>query len=93
MNRDVSLDKIWKLFNKNKDDYIDRDEFDRLLFAALQIFFIEREPEADALPTREAMDPFIEKLRYEIAPRVDTDNDGVISKSEFKKFGECMPFS
>ena len=41
-------------------------------------------------PTRDAMDPFIEKLRNELAPRVDTDGDGVISFEEFKTFGEYL---
>ena len=87
-NKDASLDKIWRRFDGNKDDVIDRAEFDRLLLASLQVFHLERNPKADP-PTREAMDPFIEKLRNELAPRVDTDHDGVISKPEFEAFGDC----
>ncbi len=41
-------------------------------------------------PTREAMDPFIEKLRNELAPRVDTNGDGVISFEEFRTFGDYL---
>ena len=41
-------------------------------------------------PTREAMDPFIEKLRNELAPKIDTDGDGVISFNEFETFGEYL---
>ena len=83
-----NLKMIWNQFNKNEDDVLDRAEFDRLLFTALQIFCKERDPDLPP-PTREAMDPFIEKLRNELAPRVDTDGDGVISFEEFKTFGEC----
>ena len=49
----------------------------------------ERDPDMPP-PTREAMDPFIEKLRNELAPRVDADGDGVISFDEFKTFGEYL---
>mmetsp|Transcript_40427 Transcript_40427/g.64824 ORF Transcript_40427/g.64824 Transcript_40427/m.64824 type:complete len:128 (-) Transcript_40427:1559-1942(-) len=81
-----NLKTIWKQFNKNEDDVLDRAEFDTLLFTALQIFCKERDPDMPP-PTREAMDPFIEKLRNELAPRVDTDGDGVISFEEFETFG------
>ena len=84
-----NLSTIWKQFNKNEDDVLDRAEFDRLLFTALQIFCKERDPDMPP-PTRDAMDPFIEKLRNELAPRVDTDGDGVISFDEFKTFGEYL---
>ena len=85
----ANLKKIWNQFNKNEDDVLDRAEFDTLLFTALQIFCKERDPDMPA-PSREAMDPFIEKLRNELAPRVDTDGDGVISFDEFQTFGECL---
>eukprot|EP01083_Nonionella_stella_P226658 804717_1 len=84
-----NLKTIWNQFNKNEDDVLDRAEFDRLLFTALQIFCKERDPDMPP-PTRDAMDPFIEKLRNELAPRVDTDGDGVISFEEFKTFGEYL---
>jgi len=84
-----NLKTIWNQFNKNEDDVLDRAEFDRLLFIALQIFCKERDPNAPP-PTREAMDPFIEKLRNELAPRIDTDGNGVISFDEFKTFGEYL---
>jgi len=84
-----NLLSIWKQFNKNEDDVIDRGEFDRLLFSALQIFCKERDPDMPS-PTRETLDPFIEKLRNELAPRIDTDGDGVISFEEFKTFGEYL---
>lgn len=80
---------IWKQFNKNEDDVLDRGEFDRLLFSALQIFCKERDPDMPP-PTREVLEPFIEKLRTELAPRIDTDGDGVISFEEFKSFGEYL---
>lgn len=86
---DEDLKKIWTQFNKNEDDVLDRAEFDRLLFTALQIFCKERDPDIPA-PTREAMEPFIEKLRNELAPRIDSDGDGVISFEEFEKFGDYM---
>jgi len=35
-------------------------------------------------------EPFIEKLRNELAPKVDTDGDGVISFDEFQTFGEYL---
>mmetsp|Transcript_8324 Transcript_8324/g.12942 ORF Transcript_8324/g.12942 Transcript_8324/m.12942 type:complete len:134 (+) Transcript_8324:50-451(+) len=81
-----NLKAIWKQFNKNEDEVLDRTEFDTLLFTALQIFCKERDPDLPP-PTREAMDPFIEKLRNELAPKIDTDGDGVISFDEFKSFG------
>jgi len=84
-----NLKTIWNQFNKNEDDVLDRAEFDRLLFTALQIFCKERDPDMPP-PTRDAMDPFIEKLRNELAPRIDTDGDGVISFDEFKTFGEYL---
>mmetsp|Transcript_33801 Transcript_33801/g.41638 ORF Transcript_33801/g.41638 Transcript_33801/m.41638 type:complete len:150 (-) Transcript_33801:32-481(-) len=84
-----SLRKIWIQFNKNDDEVLDRSEFDRLLFTALQLFCQKRDPEM-APPTRESMDPFIEKLRNELAPRVDTDGDGVISFDEFKIFAQYL---
>eukprot|EP01083_Nonionella_stella_P023912 66144_1 len=84
-----NLKTIWNQFNKNEDDVLDRAEFDRLLFTALQIFCKERDPDMPP-PTRDAMDPFIEKLRNELAPRVDTDGDGVISFDEFQSFGTYL---
>ena len=83
-----NLKTIWNQFNKNEDDVLDRAEFDRLLFTSLKLFMKERDPDMTP-PTRDAMDPYIEKLRNELAPRVDTDGDGVISFEEFKTFGEC----
>jgi len=84
-----NLKTIWHQFNKNEDDVLDRAEFDRLLFSALQVFCKERDPNMPP-PTRESMEPFIEKLRNELAPRIDTDGDGVISFNEFKTFGEYL---
>jgi len=89
LKNEENLKTIWNQFNKNEDDVLDRGEFDALLFAALQIFCKERDPEMPP-PTREAMDPFIERLRNELAPRVDTNGDGVISFEEFKTFGEYL---
>jgi len=89
LKNDENLQTIWKQFNKNEDDVLDRAEFDRLLFTALQIFCKERDPDMPP-PSREAMDPFIEKLRNELAPKVDTDGDGVISYEEFQTFGEYL---
>jgi hypothetical protein len=84
-----NLKAIWKQFNKNEDEYLDRGEFDRLLFSALQIFCKERDPDMPP-PTRDSLEPFIVRLREELAPRIDIDNDGVISFNEFKSFGEYL---
>ncbi|ETO10026.1 hypothetical protein RFI_27350 [Reticulomyxa filosa] len=89
LNNQENLRAIWKQFNKNDDDVLDRNEFDKLLFTALQIFCQERDPD-NPPPSREAMEPFVEKLRNELAPRVDTNGDGVISFEEFKTFGEYL---
>ena len=45
LQKKENLKTIWNQFNKNEDDVLDRAEFDRLLFTALQIFCKERDPE------------------------------------------------
>jgi len=84
-----NLKTIWKQFNKNEEDVLDRSDFDHLLFCALQIFCKERDPNLPS-PTRATLDPFVAKLRSELAPRIDRDGDGVISFDEFKSFGEYL---
>jgi len=84
-----NLQTIWKQFNKNEDDVLDRSDFDHLLFCALQIFCKERDPNMPP-PSRSTLEPFIEKLRNELAPRIDRDGDGVISFEEFRSFGEYL---
>jgi len=84
-----NLKTIWKQFNKHEDDVLDRGQFDRLLSSALQIFCKERDPDMPP-PTHENLQPFVEKLRSELAPRIDVDGDGVISFDEFKSFGEYL---
>jgi len=84
-----NLQTIWKQFHKNEDDVLDRSDFDHLLFCALQVFCKERDPNMPP-PTRETLDPFVEKLRNELAPRIDRDGDGIISFEEFKSFGEYL---
>lgn len=41
-------------------------------------------------PSREAMEPFVAKLRNELKPRVDKNGDGQISFEEFKTFGDYL---
>jgi len=84
-----NLQTIWKQFNKREEDVLDRSNFDHLLFCALQIFCKEREPNMPP-PSRATLEPFIEKLRNELAPRIDRDGDGVISFDEFRSFGEYL---
>eukprot|EP01084_Bolivina_argentea_P240020 403304_1 len=79
-----------------EDELLHRKAFEQVLYLCLKIFCIERNPEMPP-PTREAMEPFIQKLYKELAPRVSPTHgeslsfDGeVITWEEFKTFGEYL---
>jgi len=84
-----NLDTLWNQFDINKDGNIDKDEFNNLVYTSLKFFCQERNPDTE-VPTREAMQPFIEKLVAKLRPHLDKDNDMQISKEEFKSYGNYL---
>jgi len=81
-----NLDTLWNQFDSNNDGLIDQEEFNHLVYTSLKFFVTERNPDTP-VPSREAMQPFIDKLVAKLRPHVDKDNDMQISKEEFKSYG------
>ena len=85
-----NLRQIWDHFNKNNDDALDKKEFDNLLYIALTIFTGTEEKGDPNRKSRKEMQPQIDKLHATLAPRIDTNGDGVITFDEFQRFGDFM---
>ncbi|ETO19751.1 hypothetical protein RFI_17479 [Reticulomyxa filosa] len=126
LENEEQLTTIWNQFNGDDDDVLDKDEFDQLLFTALQIFcqntnrktslqsdyvFESKKKQMEIQifkndnnnndkkkakdpqvkpPSRDSMEPFIEKLRSELVPRIGVNGTGAISYEEFKLFGTYL---
>lgn len=84
-----TLDTLWQRFDKNGDGHIDGNEFNDLVYYSLLHFCMERNPDLPA-PSRENMEPFIQKLVKQLQPFVDRDQDMKITRDEFKGYGTYL---
>jgi len=85
----ANLDKIWKRFDKDGNGFIDEKELEDLIYCALCFFCTERDPDMPE-PPREQCEPFVKKIIMELKPTLDENDDGVISREEFKLFGQYL---
>jgi len=85
----ANLDKIWKRFDKDGNGTIDEKELEDLIYCALCLFCVERDPDMPE-PPREQCEPFVKKIIADLRPNLDVNNDGVISRQEFEAFGKYL---
>mmetsp|Transcript_24260 Transcript_24260/g.29645 ORF Transcript_24260/g.29645 Transcript_24260/m.29645 type:complete len:137 (+) Transcript_24260:38-448(+) len=88
LDNKASLKDIWDQFNKDGNDIIDREEFEMIIFSALQLFANKREP--TVVYDRQKLDPFVKEVVKQLTPRIDSDGDGTVSFDEFEPFGEYL---
>lgn len=84
-----TLDDLWSQFDSNGDGQIDCKEFENLVYTSLKHFCSQRNPDQDP-PSKDAMQPFIQKLVKQLQPFVDKDKDMSISKEEFRGYGAYL---
>mmetsp|Transcript_93145 Transcript_93145/g.114086 ORF Transcript_93145/g.114086 Transcript_93145/m.114086 type:complete len:134 (-) Transcript_93145:69-470(-) len=84
-----NLDKIWKQFDKDGNGTIDSDELKELIYASLCLFCQKRDPDMPT-PKRSQCEPFVNKILADLKPVLDDNDDGVISRSEFERFGSYL---
>jgi len=89
LNNKANLDKLWQRFDRDGNGVIDEDELKELLYRALCLFCKERAPNLEE-PTKEQCDSFIKRMMLDLKPYLDENGDGVISRSEFEKFGTYL---
>jgi len=89
LNDQETLDKLWTAFDTNKDNMIDRKEFENLVLKSLLKLYEITKPGLP-LPSMKEIQPFVKEVTKILRPHIDKNKDKQISKEEFKGWGEYL---
>jgi len=84
-----NLETLWSQFDKNGDGYIDKKEFENLIYVSLRYFCQQRDPDSPP-PTKDILRPHIKTLIKQLQPFVDKDKDNHITMEEFRGYGTYL---
>eukprot|EP01083_Nonionella_stella_P260359 887864_1 len=83
------LHQLWKAFDKDNSGSIDADELQEIVFHLIIIFWEYATPKKQ-VPKRDQLQSVIDHICQNIMMQVDLDNNGLITRNEFDKFGEYV---
>jgi len=84
-----SLDELWDQFDSNGDGEIDEDELKYLVTVSLTFFCKMRCPDRPE-PCKKDMESQIQSVFKQVQHYVDVDNDKLITKKEFERYGAYL---